>query len=447
MTPLEAYLAGRPASEPPSLSEIRRHHLGAWCYAASPIASLQCEILRPDYLELANRHQGIKLELLPLLRAWSGSGIRVMPFKGFWMSEAVYTKAGTRFYGDVDLLMRPEQRDAALNIALRAGWTIPGKTPPPYSHGMFNLIKAGGATRIDVHRFPVHSRARWNARQRTIAQAVWSASRRRAWQGSEIHEADATDAFLILVLQRAWGDSWHLKPADMIDLRELIQTYGVTWKDVVTRAAELHCGNTVDLFLQRCDPWHQTLDMRRCTDQEVRRYDRLVFGERPFLQSEIRSLRQLPRLALDLANAPHLLPGIARVARELRNPRPLLELLQSLAAETTTTSSERKRDQTVRRLRHLFKVMSSFGEISCLFRALVIFHELHQQGWPVRFVTGVRRGNNGIQAHAWTELDGSSMPELAIGVRHDYMVMFEYPSNDLQLRLGRSKIEAARRHA
>ena len=91
--------------------------------------------------------------------------------------------------------------------------------------------------------------------------------------------------------------------------------------------------------------------------------------------------------------------------------------------------------------------MSSFGDVPCLFRALVVFHVLRQQGWPVRFVTGVRRADHGIDAHAWTELAGSSLPELAVGIRHDYMVMFEYPSNDLQLRLGRPEVEAAGGHA
>ena len=448
MTTLEAYLAGLPLNEPPGIGEIRRNYLGAWCYAAAPFDSLRCATLRSDYVQLVTRHQLIKRELIPLLRAWSESGIHTMPFKGFWMAEAVYETAGTRFYGDVDLLMRPQHREVALDIARGLGWTISGRIPPSYSHGLFNLVKPGGVTSIDAQRFPVHSRARWNARQRTIADAVWSASRRRAWEGADIHEADPTDAFLILVLQRAWGDSWRLKPADMIDLRELIRAYDVAWKDVVTRAAELRCGNTLDLFLKRCDPWHQSLDMRRCTSQEVRRYDRIVFAERPFLQTEMRQLRQLPRIALDLANAPPLLPGIARVARELREPRPLLDLLRSLTpVQPTIASTTTRRDQTVRRLRRVFKVMSSFGDVPCLFRALVVFHVLRQQGWPVRFVSGVRRGENAIETHAWTELDGSSLPELAVGMRHDYMVMFEYPSNDLQLRLGRPEVEAAGGHA
>jgi len=51
---------------------------------------------------------------------------------------------------------------------------------------------------------------------------------------------------------------------------------------------------------------------------------------------------------------------------------------------------------------------------------------LRQQGWPVTFITGVRRADGSISGHAWIEYEGRVLPELREPV-HQYALMFRYP--------------------
>jgi hypothetical protein len=52
---------------------------------------------------------------------------------------------------------------------------------------------------------------------------------------------------------------------------------------------------------------------------------------------------------------------------------------------------------------------------SCLPRALVLWFLLRRHGRDPMIVLGVRNGRNGVEAHAWIELDGTSLDELHEG--------------------------------
>src|SRR5215475_1956024 len=48
----------------------------------------------------------------------------------------------------------------------------------------------------------------------------------------------------------------------------------------------------------------------------------------------------------------------------------------------------------------------------CLVRALATYVALRDRGWPVEFVSGVRRRGKDPVGHAWVELDGAVLLEL-----------------------------------
>lgn len=62
--------------------------------------------------------------------ALAGAGVEWLLFKGPVLSEAVYQRAGTRSYGDLDVLVRPADVDLAIT-ALRVAGAV------PWGHGRF----------------------------------------------------------------------------------------------------------------------------------------------------------------------------------------------------------------------------------------------------------------------------------------------------------------------
>lgn len=62
----------------------------------------------------------------------------------------------------------------------------------------------------------------------------------------------------------------------------------------------------------------------------------------------------------------------------------------------------------VQRAARLFR-----GRITCLPRACALYWLLVWRGWPAHIRFGVRRGRNGLDAHAWVEIEG-----VPVGERH-----------------------------
>jgi hypothetical protein len=84
---------------------------------------------------------------------------------------------------------------------------------------------------------------------------------------------------------------------------------------------------------------------------------------------------------------------------------------------------------TVRAVQHATRLFPTNSEGDCLVRSLAIYAALREQGWPVCFVSGVRRGVGGVQGHAWVELDGRVLAELGEPRNRElYQVNFAYPA-------------------
>lgn len=429
--PLSAFLLGRGA--PPPSETLRAAALGAYTYAVLPPEHPQRQELRDDFLASLARHHRILIELVPLLAAWREAGIDALLFKGFWLAEFAYPAPGLRFHGDVDVLLRPGQVAAAAEIGRTLGWrevVHPIEGRRPYSHEAFVLVRPGGATRIDAHRFILHSRIRWNATQRRITEAVWARARERAWEGITIFEPDPVDALLVgLILQRCWGDRWRLKSSDALDFRLLVERHGIRRTALWTRARELRCTRTLRIFLERCDPETGRLDLAPPSRLTALRSTFAVFRERPTLAFETRVAR-LPRAPAALLDAVRALPTVLRVWLALRRYRPLADLLASLtpARPRTRRTDPVRRARTVRGVRWAVWLLRIRPHGACLVRSLALYRALRHQGWPVVFVSGVRRSAGAIGGHAWVELDDEVLPELVEPMnRMYYAENFRYP--------------------
>ena len=422
---LESFLLGQ--GEAPGLDLIRRSGLAGWAYTKLPREHPLRPQLRRDYLAAQAHHRTLKREFIPLIDTWRRAGIEVTLFKGFWLAETVFPAAGARLHADVDVLLRPSQVKEARAISQRLGWIDhPGAMDQPYSHAALNLCWPSGQCWVIAHRFVLHSRVRWNRTQRRITDAVWSWSRAQAWERMDVRELDPTDAVLVLMLQRCWKDGWRLRPTDWLDLRQLIEAHSVSRGRLLGRAYALGCARTVLAFLDRCDPWRPSLDLRPPTPQEIKQYRRTVFAERPLLAVEpwLACVPRMPGLLIDVLR---VLPSVVRAGIAVRRQRAISEILQQLTPlPGENRSNLQSRVRTVCGVRWAVKLLGRHGD--GLLQALALYRALRLEGWPVTFVSGLRRDSDGPTGHAWVELDGRVLPELEPRNTLQYVVAFRHPS-------------------
>lgn len=431
---LTAWLLDHERELPPA-GVLRAANLAAYAYAVLPPEHPVRPALRGDYLAALARHQQIKRALLPLVTHWNAAGIVPLVFKGFHLAELVYAAPGMRFHGDVDLLVPPEHAAAASALAREAGWAEEDNSAlagRPYLHGVCSLYAPAGAACVDLHRWILHSELPWTRVQRRVTEAVWARAEPREWEGARLHVPAPVDALLVgLVLQRCWGDRWQLKPHDVLDVRVLTARLGITREALHERARELRMERTLAIFLARCDPAAARLALRPPTRAERRRWDRATIPERGLVGAYARAVRRVRNFPRALAGLVHALPSLVAARRALRRHRDVERLLDALTPRSPPArprGSIVRRDRLVRGVLRGVQLCPRNRDGDCLLRALALCHALWREGWPARFVSGVRREGGALRGHAWVELDGRVLTALYESAnRQRYAVLVEYP--------------------
>ena len=112
----------------------------------------------------------------------------------------------------------------------------------------------------------------------------------------------------------------------------------------------------------------------------------------------------------------------------MRRQRAIPEILQQLTPlPSANRSNLQRRVRTVCGVRSAVKLLGKHG--GCLLRSLALYRALRLEGWPVTFVNGRRRDNDGPAGHAWVEMDGRVLPELLEPQNTlQYVVAFRYPA-------------------
>jgi hypothetical protein len=404
--------------EPPEAEVLRAARLAAYAYSVLAPDHPSRAALRSDYLAALARHHRLKGELVPLLTAWREAGIEALLFKGFYLAEFIYPLPGARFHGDVDLVLREADLREAARVASALGWRgvpAPGDGAPRSRHGVYDLWRPGGATQVDVQRFVVHGVPLAARASRRLTEAVWAASVEREWEGTVVRVPSYLDAALVcLILHRSWDVApWRLKPHDVVDLRLLSAQGALTREAVRARARELGYERTLGVFLERCDPWAGRLELGRPSVPKRVRLLLRCAPERmaPFLIRPAKRILRLPAVAVE---AVRLLPTVVRVRRALRREPDLRRLLASLTPPPPPASGTLRRQRlTLSAAHRLLHLVPRGGAGPCVVRSLILYHALRRQGWPVTFVSGVRRENGGVVGHAWIEYDGKPLPQPA----------------------------------
>ncbi len=301
---LEPFLKGQLAQLPVTDS-LRNHKLAAYAYTVLVESDPRREELKQDFVFASMHHLKVRSSLKPLFKAWADAGLKALVFKGFFLAEFVYDTACQRAYGDVDVLLEPEQAALAADIAKSLGWKeiwragLETDAAPAnkISHEVLHLEHPDYPIRLDVHGQVTHVVSAHARVQNTITQKVWEAAEKRDWEGSSLYTPSLTDALLVgLIMNRCWsGDDWCLKTQDYLDFKVLAQK-GLSQDELLSRAKTLSCSKTLSLFLERCNPFANRLSLTPPTT-----------AQRILWETQIAFERGMPRLERYLSFSYYLL--------------------------------------------------------------------------------------------------------------------------------------------
>jgi hypothetical protein len=222
-------------------------------------------VLGPRILELANgradadfaaavgqaidagRHHSAFLQLVSLriMAMLAEVGIPSTALKGPLMGEAIYGEPGRRRSSDIDLLVPPEQLQAAVEVVRELGYCAPAdyvqKSGLPLLH--FVLVhERGELPPVELH-WRVHWYERSFARERLLPATVDAAGKWRPAPTDELAALllfYARDGFIDLRLASDLGAWWDTYGAEVPPgaLAELLRTYPAL-KRVIPVAAEV----------------------------------------------------------------------------------------------------------------------------------------------------------------------------------------------------------------
>jgi hypothetical protein len=357
--------------------------------------------LRHAFLLATGRHLKLRAALQTLFRAWSGAGIDILLFKGFYLAEFVYRTPGLRFYRDVDVLMDPARSRDASRIAESFGWIRRWHASDratmwtPYDEGycgheVMHLEHPGLGVTVDVHKrilHNLHDRVPWHAPQTRITAAVWRASNPVVWGGAAMRVLAPPDAILIApVLNRYWSvwDDWALKPHDYLDFTAIVERFGVTRAALEARARELGCCTTLRLFLQRCNPFQQHLNLSEPTRRDRQRWNMALAIERghPGLARRLVGMIDWPG---ELLAAVHQLPLAMQIARLVRRRMAAADIARTVAPCAAETGVLGHREWW-RLQRATARILALIGTGPAAYRdvyVLTLYAALRRRGCPV----------------------------------------------------------------
>jgi hypothetical protein len=291
---LERFLVGGGGALPPA-SAFQEATVAGHAYVSVPEHPQRAE-LREWFLYLTTRHLSVKREVARLLRAFEAAGVDALVLKGFHLAEFVYDAPGQRQYADVDLLVADASVQAACAAATRLGWEVTWsagaadhplapRSPGYRGHEVAQISLPALDLLLDMHRRVAHNnhnRLAAAGAQARITEAVWRGAETVAWEGTRVRLPHPADAVVVgLAINRCWGsDAWWVKARDYTDIEALVARHGLTREDVVERARALGVSRTVELYLERCDPFRGKLSLAAPTWWQVRWWNLLVTRER-----------------------------------------------------------------------------------------------------------------------------------------------------------------------
>lgn len=161
--------------------------------------------LRRDYFLNASHNLRLSGEMIRLVQLFEANGIDVIPFKGPLLAEKVYGTVSARQFGDLDMLVPPEDVAKARRLLVAEGYTpefaLQGKIESEYlrSEHAFQFQKEGAGFVIEVHW-------RFGSRDQAFpvrAEDVWLQHARQQFHGHNLRTLLQEDLLLYLCMHGA----------------------------------------------------------------------------------------------------------------------------------------------------------------------------------------------------------------------------------------------------
>ncbi len=432
----ELLTTSSPSPATADLPLLRASGMAAWVVGLLPTGHPFRAELQAARLALLGRQMVLRRNMATLMAAWNAAGVESVLLKGFMLAEFAYPVPGVRPYGDIDILVRPEQLGSLVHAALAIGWTDDGysQRPAEWTHEIAHLFSPDGQIRLEVHRYVSAWDGGPSGKVCRITEQIWQAAESETLDGVPVRRPSWADAALILCLGRSWsGDFGRYKPADYTDLLALSGRPGFTRQALARRARELGATYTWRTFLAGCDPWRQNFEHGEVHRAWKIQWATLEHSGRPVfillarLGRAPKLLGEMWRILPDVLAARRSLRRHQRAVSSLTDPRQLVAsvggefppLPQRPLAEAEVTA-------VLRGVRWLTRLFYPGSPGDCVPKSLASYRALRRRGLPAVYLSGVRREADGVVGHAWIEgpagpLEGYAEPNN----RRIYRVVFE----------------------
>ena len=269
---LTALLARDPAA-------VRWRAAGAWNdlaaeavhYGLAPLvhrrlqdagASPPCDvvrILRDRYLASAAANMRLFHELAAILRAMDGAGIPAIPLKGASLAAIVYGDIALRPMGDIDILVRPADMQAAVGtlrgLGYGSAYAFDPASEESISHHM-PPMSADGRAPVELHWTLVHPRAAARIGRSEIEDA-WSRAVPAAIDGVPARMLAPEDQLLHLCMHASVHHQFGVGLRAFVDIAEACRRFEqeLDWTQVTRRANRWGVANGVRMALTLAQEW------------------------------------------------------------------------------------------------------------------------------------------------------------------------------------------------
>jgi hypothetical protein len=405
---LESFLIGKTDGGDLPAEFLADPRLASFFYSALPEDHPARAAFQNSFLAANARHAVVKSRVQEVVRAWNEAGIVPLLFGGFAMAEFVYDQPGTRFYGNVVVLVH--ERDAARAAKIVSElpdwvelWNRSDTVAPSW-HEQSRLFTRDSTVRLDLYRFVVPNDTVQTAQAQKMTEQVWESSSERDWDGLRIRMASPEDSVLVgIVLSRLCNLKPEVKPYDILDFKLLVKKLGLNQAALLERAKTLGLNALPEVFFARCDPWRGQLQLGALTTAQGRVWAN-TFPLSWRTRWALSRLGKAFHVSLETTNQ---LGNVWRVKRLMRQTIDLNELLQrnESTVRSRPDTSHKYMERVVRGVRWALYLVGPRQD-GCVPRSLAIFHALQAQGHKVSFVSGVRYDNGTLVGHAWVEWQG-----------------------------------------
>ena len=289
-----------------------------------------------------------------LSAALSRAGIPHMPVKG-WYLRSLYPEPDLRTYGDIDVLLRPEDRAAADSLMRQWGYTVQANWEPTYSYSKQEEYYEFHTSLMDA-----------NLDGRSDLELYFSSAWDHAVPVRELCYAPEPDFHFLYILchlaKHLYGNGAGLRM--YLDVALFIRAYNDTlpWEQLRQEMRQLQLETFFDLLLTTAEQWFGVTARTEFSRADTQTMDELaeytlqggIFGfghdtaiiaARRETTSVLRKVfpprRNLVRRYTYLEKHPWLLP-VAWVDRVLRNVGSIKARTRHLRAQANTSADDVK---------------------------------------------------------------------------------------------------------